>query len=181
MNTFLSTLDLMAAMKTFIASIDLSPAIPAEPPDEPTPAVKLFDAVHPYATPNLLQALEDLLEFDDRVCLIIPSGDDFSERRNGRLIEISCVREFELLIADRDYGDRQAAATGSDDAPGVIRMKDLLVEKMLGEDLGFAPRLARSRPAAGQPLLLQGKERDALAGRNAWQMTWRLDAGEMIR
>lgn len=173
--SFISTLAIMQAMKTFLAALPLV---------DGAPDVKLFDKVEFYSMPNLVKGLEELRLFKKRICLIIPSGDDFENELQGGDLHCEATYDFELLIADRNYGKRQDAATGDDVGPntnpGVVAMKDIVVEKLFGQSLGFLPRRLNLRPVGGQALLLTAKERDDASGREAWQMTWSADAGDRV-
>ena len=173
-NEFIPTIDIMAALKTFLAAIVLTPA------EGETPEVKLFDKVEFYTMPNLVKALEDLRIFKQRVCLIVPSGDEFDNEVEGRQLTSDADYEFVLLMADRDYGRRQDASTGDDKRPGVIRIKDIVIKELLGENLGFAPRRLNFRPIDGGPVLLSEKQREEASGREAWQITWQCDAGTCV-
>ncbi len=169
---FLQTIDLMAALKAALEAIELAPG------------VKLFDRVDYFSSPNLLNAFDELRIFKRRVCLIVPSADDYTNRVEGASLTTNTTREFILLLADRDYGVRQRAQIGDSDdpieKPGVLRMKDKLEAELLGSDLGNSPRLVALRPTEGQAFVLQGKDRDEAAGREGWQMTWIADAGDAI-
>ena len=170
---FIPTYTLLDSLKTFLADLELAPATDEQP------AVK-FDRVEMYSALDLVQALEDLRIFKNRVCLIVPSSDDSENVSEGTELRSSLVRTFEIIVADRDYGRRQNASTGDADTLGVIRIKDIVHEKLWGSNLGLEPRRLNFRLIGGEAIVLTQKQRETLSGREAWQMTWQCDAGTAV-
>jgi len=175
-NDYLGTVDIMQAMQDFLIGLVLVPQA------GDTPAVPLFENVQFYSSPDLVKAFQELRSFQNRVCLIIPSGEEYTDERQGNSLTVHCTRILELLICDRDQGKRQQASTGSGDPahPGVLVMKDLLENQLIAQNFSFAPRLLRTRPQSGQPFKLVDKDRANLPGRLGWQMTWHVDAGDRV-
>lgn len=148
------------------------------------PEVSGERAVRAYSHPNIAAALEELLIFEDRVCLIVPGRDEYQNEENGRELVTRCARTFFILLADRDYGDRLAAHLGDSDTPGVIEMNRLVVENLLGTDLGI--RGVKVMPESGEAMTVTREgtaarvSEDELAGREAWALTLRIDCGEEV-
>jgi hypothetical protein len=72
MNTFFSTLDLLAALKAAIAPMQFAGG------------QVLFDRVEFFSEPDPVKALVELNLFKDRICLIVPDSDTFDHTREGR-------------------------------------------------------------------------------------------------
>jgi hypothetical protein len=166
MSHFIATLDLLSALKAKCEALEFSPG------------VKLFDTVRTYHTPDLIRALRELQAQKARVCFLIPSGDDFDNAFAGRDLRSGATREIIMLLTDRSVASATAASTGSASTPGVVKIKDLVIESLLGEQLGFSPRLVRLRPVEGQPVIITIEDQAKQPGRQAWQITWHADAGE---
>lgn len=160
---FVSTSEILTALKAKIVALQLTDMSAA------------FEKVAVYSKPNLAQALQDLLIFEDRVCLIIPDGDDYQNEDSGRILISKCTRRVVLLLADRDYGDRQAASTGDGDNPGVIELDRLVVNSLIGDNLGLAR--VRVKCDVSEPFTISAKERDQLSGREAWHLDLAVEAG----
>lgn len=145
-----------------------------------TPPTPLFEKVEVFSMINLLQALEDLRVFKNRVCLVIPGDDAFENEVAGRELRTPTYRSFHLLMADRNYGARQRASTGSVEStnPGVIVMKEKVEDALVGINFGLLG--ARVRPIHGEPFALQDDDRDAAAGRECWKFEISVEAGTRI-
>lgn len=145
----------------------------------------VFQEVGIYSRPNLTAALADLLAFEDRFCAVVPIGDEheFLSKAEG-VRAINTVRRhsaFTLLISDRDFGSRQEAFAGDEeDSPGVIGLKDIVVDALTGQDLGHSE--LKFLPEEGAPFFVadtirEGQALDDLSGRDAWQQTFLTPAG----
>ncbi|HWD20513.1 MAG TPA: hypothetical protein VHB20_14670 [Verrucomicrobiae bacterium] len=177
MNTFLPTIAIMTAVQTWMKAAVLTPA------SAPNPAVNLVEDCQFYSSPDLVRAFQELKSFKNRICLIIPSYDHYQETREGNSLKIHCVRQFTLLLCDRDVGNRQKASTGdpADPAhPGVLAMKDYVENNLIALNFDFLPALLVLHPLEGQPFKLVDKDRTDLAGRLGWLMTWQADAGDRV-
>lgn len=160
------TLSIMAALKTKIEAI-------IEP--EVDPVHPLFQEVRAYPQANIGQAIDDLLIFEDRVCLIIPAGNRHNTQRIGDKLRVQRVSDFIFLLADRVYGAFDAEAMmGSPENPGTIRLQDYLLAALTGEQLGN-PRLLLE-PRDGQPFEVR-KTDSAAAGRECWEQNFTTPAG----
>lgn len=169
MNTFIPTLTLMGQVKTLLTALQLSPG------------VALFDKVEVYSTPDLVKARRELLLFDNRLCLIIPSGNDYENKFAGKEVQTEVKREFVLLLTDRDFSKRKNAALGSgSDTPGVVKMNDLVEAALLGQNLGQSPVMLRMHPLNSEAFQLVGESEEQSTGRAAWQMTWQCSGGRMV-
>ncbi|MCD6050545.1 MAG: hypothetical protein K0Q55_1948 [Verrucomicrobia bacterium] len=163
---FIDTLTVLAKLKTRLVALEIEPGTP------------LFDKVEYYSSTDLLKALQELRVFKNRVCLIVPGDDDFFNEVSGRSLTTVVERHVFLLLADRDYGRRQAAATGDENTPGVIAMKDHVVADLTGKNLDS--RMVLVKPVNGTPLLIQGPKREEAAGREAWNLELAVECGQML-
>ncbi len=163
---FTDTLTVLAKLKTRLAALELTAGTP------------LFDKVEYYSSTDLLKALQELRVFKNRVCLIVPGDDDFMNEVSGRTLNTVVERHVFLLLADRDYGRRQAAATGDENTQGVIAMKDKVVSDLTGKNLDSRQVLVK--PVNGTPLLIQGPKREEAAGREAWNLELVVECGQVL-
>lgn len=163
---FIDTLTILAKLKTRLAALELEAGTP------------LFDKVEYYSSTDLLKALQELRVFKNRVCFIVPGDDDFVNEVSGRSLNTVVERHVFLLLADRDYGRRQAAATGDENTPGVVAMKDRVVSELTGRNLDSRHVLVK--PVNGTPLLIQGPKREEATGREAWNLELVVECGQML-
>ena len=169
--SFVPTLSILTALRTAILALQL-PSSFADVPDYP----KAFTTVEIWGVVDLVRAIEDMKIFDDRFCLIIASNENYDDETKGRVVTTQRDIEVELLFADRNYGSENLALVGEAGvSPGVLVLKDLLVEKLTGANLGL-PNVALI-PASGGPFTLSGKVQDALAFRETWNQTFKTSAG----
>lgn len=161
--SFTPTLSILAALKHRMEFLELEDGRRA------------FEVVAYYSAPDLIRALQELRIHKNRVCLIIPDSDEYENEVSGRVLFTRCFRRVLILLADRDFGRRQDAATGDGTNPGVILLDNLVISDLLGQTLGFDG--VRVEPVFAQPVLITGKERDETTGREAWQIELMIEAG----
>jgi hypothetical protein len=167
-NTFIPTLELLGKVKTLLAAL------------ETAPGTKLFEKVEYYSAADLVSALEELRIFKQRVCVIVPSANQYESEMSGTENHLKCWREFVLIFSDRDYGRRQDASTGDAERVGVVAMNDFIEENLAGQNLGYKPRLLNMHPLDGEAVALTKAQKEILSGRSVWSMTWRACAGRKI-
>ncbi len=160
--TFIPTLDLLAAVKAAIEAIEVSPG------------VELFETVEFFSEPDLLKALDQLRLAKSSICLIVPDSDRYETTKAGRENRTEVFRQFFLLMTDRHFGRAQSGSTGDGSHQGVVAKKDRVEDQLCGVNLNFVPRLIRAHPVSGQSFQIA---LDQSAGRKAWQMTWELSGG----
>jgi hypothetical protein len=161
--SFVPTLAVLDALKLRLSALEIENGVLA------------FEKVETYPQPRLIQALQELRIFTNRVCLIIPDGDLYQNELRGRNLITRCLRRVILLLADRDFGRRRNASTGDENTFGVLRLGDAAIDSLTGESLDLAN--VRVRPALSQPLLIAGKDRDESIGREAWMIHLEILAG----
>jgi hypothetical protein len=174
---FLSHAAIMTAIQTWMKAQVLVPSTPS------TPAVNLFDDVQFYSQPNLLLAMQELKTFKNRICLIVPTFDEYQYQMSGASVEVHVEREFIFLFCDKDVGFRQKASTGdpNDPAhPGVLALAEYLENNLICQNFNFLPVLLRLRPVNGEAFIMQDKTRADLAGRLGWKMLWRAGAADQV-
>lgn len=166
MSHFVSTLDLLSAVVARCQALELSAG------------VKLFADVKVFPNADLVEALRKLQVHSKRACFVIPSADSFENARAGRDLESECTRSFVMLITDQTVAGANAATTGDGTNPGVLVMKDAVIEALLGENFEFAPKLVRLRPTEAFALTISSEDQKKIPGRQAWQITWEADCGK---
>lgn len=165
-------------MSTTIALLervkDLLVALPLR--DHPQHSLA-FERVELYRKKNLATAMNDLRIFkESRVALVIPTGDDFSEKiLNEHLASFQRQIMFTVLVADRDYGRRQSAMEGDDNTVGVLTLKDAILDPendILWNDLGVDG--CRITPEGADPFTLSDDQEEDLPGRECWAVHLRV-------
>lgn len=170
--SFVSTLSILTALKTAIAAIQLPNAY-SSVADYP----KAFTAVEIYKAEDLLKAFDDLYVQEDRACFIIPGGDTHDSHRDGAVVKSSRITEVHLLLTDRDYNRDQAELVGGAEAPGVIALKELLIDSLFGKNLNIHG--VYLVPSSGDVMVLNSKEQENAPGRAGWIQTFTTTAGFM--
>ncbi|HEY1110215.1 MAG TPA: hypothetical protein VGE76_16305, partial [Opitutaceae bacterium] len=91
--SFVRTSAILAALK---AQLELIP--------HPTlTGEKLFQRVDFHENKKLREALTDLTIVKQRVAIIVPGGDNYENRKEGRTYRSTRISTFDLLIADRAW------------------------------------------------------------------------------
>jgi hypothetical protein len=168
--TFIKTADILDALKTKLAALQLPPAY-SSVPDYPA----LFQDVVVWADENLLAALEAMFVYSSRVCIIVPGGDDHKSERRGDVLHVTRTSDVHLLIADRNFGQKNLGLIGqAGKNPGIIAMKDLVVEQITGPSINLSNVVFA--PASGEQLHITSKEREN-ESRDCWAQTFTTYAG----
>lgn len=168
---FIPTVTILTALKALIASITVA--------DDD--ATKLFDAVELFHTPEMGSAIKRLLITQSRICIIVPSGDDYESIAAGDYVQTTAKLEFDLLIADRVYSTfkNTGAIFGGDSNQGVVPMKDRVLAKIHGHALGLTG--VALVPLAGSFATVKDDADPKLKdtpGRETYISTWTTWAGE---
>lgn len=130
-----------------------------------------FSQVATFDVRDLAVALAELAVVGDRVCLIVLGGEEFTSDVRGTDLHISHRLPFTLLLADKNFGDRQASFFGDERTAGAVTLRDLV----LGLDatgtanfLGLLLPQVYVRPIGGEPFILTEAQRTTLAGFGVW-------------
>lgn len=136
---------------------------------------KVFNSVDSYDVPRIEQALTDLLNFDDRVCLIIPISEDYQSRQKNS--SFFTVREgrFLLLISDRDYTPGKPSFYGSETHPGVLQMKEAVINALHGESLDLHQVVIT--PLGGESIRVSESEKNISNSREGYRLILKISMG----
>ncbi len=178
MSSFVPTLTLITALKTVLEAIPLPGGADGE---------KLFERVDFHENKKLKEALTDLIIVKQRVCIIVPGGDGYTNVKEARTIRSVRHSTLDLLIADRSWtkGGYDALVGGPKNV-GILAMKDLVVNTLADN-----PQLATGDPLTPLPWVVlqpeQGAEitiADAVAkdtpGRECWVQGYSTPAGQRV-
>lgn len=122
------TLSILNHLKTHLSGIAL-----------PALGGPLFELVEITLNKNLREAVRMLYVQKDRVALVVPLGDSFELlQENPQRVAVRRSLAVHLLIADRDWTNGREAALGGASTPGVLAMKDLVLDSFNGA-LPFVP------------------------------------------
>lgn len=177
---FKPTITVLNVLKARLEALQWTP--PGEGA-EPEPA---FERVELFDMSDLEAALRELLVFKGRCCFIILDSERFDNSTEGQKLLSRQVRTVVLMIADRNYAKRQKAMVGDSSTPGVLVLKDLVLngeanapeKSVLGlmksgaENLGVV-----AVPVSGSFVGLRDEGRDNLPGRLAWSIDLELRGG----
>lgn len=135
-----------------------------------------FQKVAMFDMSNLLVALQELVTYTSRVCLIVHDTEQFENEKKGTQLHVRQRRNITLLIADRHFANRQKAMFGDGTTPGVLALKDAVLNNVLGL---LAPGIY-CQPIHGEQMVLEQKVRDQLQGRVAFTLGLELVGGNVI-
>ena len=132
-----------------------------------------FQRVDIFYDKDVVQAAEELLNFKDRYCYIIPPSDEFNSMIRGNNLQTNLVQNVSLLLSDRKYGfGHSKALLGSEDNPGIYRLRDLVLESVTGtlispEDKSVCCLI---EPIGGEILALSNSDRESLSCRLIYEL-----------
>lgn len=146
---------------------------------DPWAETPVFQAVRLYDIPQLEEALKDLLEFSERLCLIVPREDRFEPATKGHSMEVSKTSNVLLIITDRDYAPGKASYFGGPDHPGVTHIKDLVIEELIGETLDLPHVLLT--PEDGESIRVASSADKLQEGREGYRQFFSTPMGTVKR
>lgn len=169
---FVRTTDLVAKLQARLESLPLH--------EDTDSSERLFQRVGPFGANRLVAALKAVFATEQRVCFIVPGGDDHSSTRGSTMLRSVRTTKLALLIADRALDtDKTAALIGGADAVGILTLKDRVIEDLFAHpftdgDLAFAP-------TTGEPLVITDADKPAgNLGRECWVQWFSAYAGEAM-
>ena len=140
------------------------------------PAQNAFAKVALFDMTNLAVALRELMSYADRVCLIVHDSERFENEHKNRELRTRQRRDVQLLIADRQIANRQAALSGDNKTPGVLALKDIVLGAVVGP---LVPGVF-IQPEHGEQMILSEKARAELTGRVAFVLGLQIVGGNII-
>lgn len=149
----------------------LQTAVTALKVDEST---NLFDEVKVYDFEDLGKAIEELFLFKHRIAVLLLEDAPHESNILGRVLFVRRIVNLTILLADRNWSNRQVAMMGNEETPGAIQLAHLLVEGLAGEQSGGII----VAPGQGD---LMAIERNNAPGRIAWRQEFRVAAGTTKR
>ena len=124
-NTIKSTKGVLETLKSKVSAVQWTPSV--------GPVQALFGKVEIYDLTDLAIAINDLLAFKDRICLVVLDSEDYENVRSGQELHCLQTRRVVLLMADRHWTKAQTALLGDGTkTPGVLDMKDLVLPAVIG-------------------------------------------------
>ena len=176
---FTNTLTVLNALKAKLEALQWTP--------QGGPAEAAFKRVDLFDISEIETAIEELFVFKDRVCFVVLDSEHFdNEAATSTKVISKMTRSVALLIADRNYGKRQKALIGTDASPGVLGLKDIVLN---GDDSGPDSSVIGllkngntdlrvfCRPVNGVFIRLQDKKRENLAGRIVYEQDIEIRGG----
>lgn len=138
----------------------------------------LFDRVEVWPQVDLVDALKNLRIYENRFCLIVPTGAEMENVLEGRNLKTAPNYQVTLLFTDRAIGNRQHALAGSGSVTGLLTLMYELMVLLSGADLGLRHTLVRIE--SSEPFAIQGADRANLPGREGWQIDLSIHAGVIV-
>jgi hypothetical protein len=167
--SFVKTVDILAKLKTALESLPLPGTTTGE---------KLFERVDFHENKKLREALADLVIIKQRVAIIVPGGDSYTNTKEGRTVRSSRTSRFDLLIADRAWtkGGHEAVFGGAKNV-GVLTMKDLVVDHFVENPQLALPWVVLTPEEGAQIEIADSDVKDS-PGRECFVITYSTPAGE---
>lgn len=170
---------------------DGSTPVPSPTPS-PWPA-KVFDVVKVFRSPDIRAALQELLLFSQKACIIAPGSDTYRNTKDGLKMTTDLNQQFHLLLTDRVFGSqamRMEAIIGNPSnlttsqsgqggtALGVLEMNRLVRNNLIGSGLGIPQCVVAFE--LGELLIPTEEDRQQIAGRECWHIELSIDSGRRV-
>ncbi len=157
---FVPTVKLVQSLRDFLAGLKME-----EGSDEP-----LFQQVGFFGANRLVEAIKTTFASEDRVCFIVPGGDNHANQPAGSALMIFSQRttSVALLIADRSM-NTEARLVGDQHTAGILALKDRVLQALCDQPLPL-PGLAFV-PTQGEPMMIEqngSASGSGMMGRECW-------------
>jgi hypothetical protein len=167
--SFIATIDLVSGLVQRITALQMSAPY----------AGPAFVRVAAFDSDRLADAIAKLYaSADDRLCFVVPGGDRYEIQRLGNQSVAVRYTDVTLLIADREWTTAgQDATFGTAQQPGVLRLKDLVVDAIACKDGGISGALWE--PLDGEMIEVTREGLDT-PGRRAWVQNFSTYTGRVV-
>lgn len=168
--SFVRTITILEALKTHLAAL----------PHPTDGAAKLFERVEFHENKKLREALTDLTIIKQRVAIIVPGGDRYTNTREGRTVRSKLTQTFDLLIADRAWtkGGHEAVFGGPKNV-GVLTMKDIVRDYFIANPQLDLPWVVLT-PEEGAHIEVAESDAKDSPGRECYVLNYSTPAGEDV-
>ena len=129
-----------------------------------------FQRVELFDITNLELAVKSLLAFEKRLCIIVHDSESFENFIEGSRLTSRQSRRVLLIIGDQVIGDRQVALLGDANTPGILKLKDLVLNGLFG---ALSTHIY-AEPLSGEVMQIIGDGDDPMPGRVTWIADWQL-------
>lgn len=169
--SFVRTIEILGKLQAHLQAIPLPGGAEGE---------LLFERVDFHENKKLREALADLVIIKQRVCIIVPGGDSYENRREGRTVRSSCTQTFDLLIADRAWtrGGHEAVFGGLRNV-GVLVMKDVVRDYFVAHPQLELPWVVLT-PQEGAHIEIADSDAKDSPGRECFVLNYSTPAGEAV-
>ncbi len=132
-----------------------------------TPPAAVFGAVKTFWLPDVEQASAELYLSTQRAAFIRYGADAFETRKEGAHMLVRRAIEFVVYVTDRVIGNRTVALSGDTSTPGVLWLKDAVVQALTGHlfDPATATNDTLLEPTRCELLLLSESDQPNSPGR----------------
>lgn len=134
-----------------------------------------FQRVETTDLDDLIQAMQELMVFQDRFALIIPGSREFQTTLKGTEQHVQRQMNLDVVITDRNAGDRTKSFKGSNTNPGTSALADLVINALIGKLLNGA----FITPTDGDQFSI-GIEENPTVNRAAYRQGFRVIGGSIL-
>ncbi len=133
-----------------------------------------FDQVTPFDVTDLELAIQELAATGNRVCLVVIHSEQFEHEVSGHDLHITHSVPITLLLADKNFSDRQSAFFGDQRTAGALTLRDLVLGLDPRGNPNFLGKLTAQTyvaPTNGMPFIVNQELRDKLSGFGVWSLS----------
>lgn len=131
-----------------------------------TPA---FQKVVQFEIDDFEQALRDLVITEDRVAMVVWTGEAYELERGISILTVKRMPTFEVIFADFALSSPLAAKHGDESQPGVLGLLDVVLPALTGvildESTADAEDAVYLVPAGLERLIITREDQEKLPGR----------------
>lgn len=138
----------------------------------------LFTSVELFDATDIVEALGQLLNFDDRACVLVPLAEDFESDRISGGIKTEGAFELLCVMTDRNYAPGERVAMfGNADHPGLVNTAEIVTNALNGT-LELSSQRVAVWPILGEGLEIADSDQKYQT-RKGYRLNFRITTGTL--
>ena len=135
----------------------------------------VFERVDVYDVPRLEQAMTDLLNYKNRIALVVPSYERFTNNAEGGILSEVRRQEFVVILSDKDYSPGKPAIFGDAKRAGIINIKEIVLNELRGASFDL-PDVVMA-PVDGESIRVAENEKNLKKSREGYRYIFETPMG----
>lgn len=137
MRNFLNTMQVVKGLESALEAMTFPEEILPETTTTLHAGDRIWQVVSKQSTPSLALAIEKAIAVTERLACVVPGRERYEPVQGGVAAAQKRIQTFIILMSGVDFDPFEATSFyGDHETPGLLAIKDHVIEKLYGETLG---------------------------------------------